>query len=129
MTQADFTLFLEQISLCFIQDDVEMLRSCAQLPFTLITKTGPVTLQTDQEFRSYFEMAFKSIAIMRVDQIIRRVVSLEDCKDGTFIGTYETETLSHGQRVETPYISSALLHTTAQGWKASSIMNAQSYLE
>lgn len=128
MTEAEFEGFLNTISSCFLSKDLAPLLDCVLLPMTLVTKEGPITIATVEDCEAYFERSLKAQEIMRIDEIYRRAISLEDCKDGTFIGTYETQLLSHGQRVADPYTSSALIHATNDGWKFSSILNARGYL-
>lgn len=127
MTEAEFQKLLEDISLCFVRKDIEFLSAHTLLPFALVTPDGPITITTHEELMFHFDLYVKSYEILRVDAIFRRVISLEDCRDGSFIGTYETELLSHGTRVAEPYVSSVLVHDTPEGWKASSILNARGY--
>lgn len=124
MNEAEFRSFLDDISICFTAEDLSLWISRLLLPFSMVTKSGPITLTDHNDVQSNFDNYLKAHRIMKLDGIFRRPLSLEDCHDGTFIGTYETELLSGGQRTTDPYISSALIHKTDDGFKMSSIMNA-----
>jgi hypothetical protein len=127
MTQAEFEHFLDAISTCFVSGDIGPWQDRLLLPFSMVTKDGPVVLNTPADVVANFAQYRVAMDIMNVDQVTRRPIALEDCHDGTFIGTYETNLLSHGQRAVPPYTSSALLHDTATGWKMSSILNARGH--
>ncbi|HBM57960.1 MAG TPA: hypothetical protein DD444_02055 [Citreicella sp.] len=124
MTEAEFRAFLDDISACFTRFDFALWRSRILLPFSLVTRDGPVLLPDEAALARNFELYLESERILCVDEVYRRPISLEDCRDGTWIGTYETELLCRGQRVTPPYISSALIHATPEGWRMSSILNA-----
>lgn len=127
MNSEEFSLFLDRISDCFVQCDFLAWESCVLRPFTLITKKGPVYLATRSELEANFNLYLAAEKIMRIDQIVRQQISIEDCKDGTFIGTYKTELLSKGHRAVDPYISSALIHDTKSGWRMSVVMGANGH--
>ena len=129
MTEPEFEDFLEAISVCFIDRDFGVWASLIRLPFTFVTKDGPVLLSTPDELEVSFNHYLTAMDIMRLDTVVRQPISLEDCKDGTFIGTYRTELLSGGKRATDPYTSSALLHPSDAGWQMSSIMNARGHHE
>lgn len=124
MTDEDFALFLDRISTCFITGDFDAWEACIILPFSLVTKTGPVTLSTQDELRANFEQYLDACRILQLDTIARRPIAVKVCDDATVIGTYETQLLSRGTRATQPYTSSALLHRANGGWRMSSIMNA-----
>ena len=125
MTEAEFEIFLDEASDCFLQADFELWASLVTLPFTMITATGPVVLSTLEELRDHFDRYIAAAAGLRLDLISRRQISLEGCDDGTFIGTYETELLSRGKRVAALYTASVLLHRRGGKWKMSTVLNAR----
>ncbi|NVK45443.1 MAG: hypothetical protein HWE33_03990 [Rhodobacteraceae bacterium] len=127
MNAAEFREFLDDISTCFITGDFTLWASRILLPFSMVTQQGPVFMTTLEELRENFDLYLQAGTVMRLDDIFRRPISLEDCRDGTFIGTYETELLSHGHRATEPFTSSALIHATDGGYKMSSIMNARGH--
>ncbi len=124
LTETEFAVFLEDISRCFTDADFALWATCIRLPFSLVTQTGPVTLESEAALRSNFDLYLQAMAIMQVDLVARRAISVEVCDPDTVICTYETELLSRGTRARAPYTSSALLHRTGSGWRMSSIMNA-----
>ncbi len=127
MTDEEFLNFLEAISACFISGDIGPWESRMILPFSMITRQGPVVMRSASDVKQNFKLYLDAAKIMKVDHIYRKPLSLEDCKDGTWIGTYKTYLLSHGSPATEPYTSSALLQHTEQGWKMSSILNARGH--
>ncbi len=129
MDTAEFQTFLDAISDCFINRDFAPWEARILLPFTMTTRLGPVLLRDTKALRTNFDHYVKACEIMHLDTIYRRPISLEDARNGTMIGTYETELLSHGQRATPPYVASMLLNDTAEGWKMSSILNARGHAD
>ena len=129
MTEAEFQEFLDAISTCFITHDFAAWEARIRMPFSMVTKDGPLLLEDRAALRTNFDHYLTACAAMKLDQIVRTPHSLEDCNDGCFIGTYETELLSHGHRATAPYTSSILLHPSDTGWRMSSIMNARGHHE
>ena len=127
VSDKNFRDFLDAISVCFIAHDFGMWQARVIYPFSLITAEGPVLMQDDAELRANFELYLVACEVMKLDDIYRRPISLENCGDDSWIGTYETELLSHGVRATAPYISSALLQETPGGVKMTSILNARGH--
>ncbi|KMK66021.1 hypothetical protein [Puniceibacterium sp. IMCC21224] len=124
MTDAEFAQFLDDISSTFMAADFDGWAAHVQLPFSFITQTGPLTSTTTAELEENFNLYLLAKRNVRLDLMLRRAMSVEICDDLTVIGTYETELLSNGVRVRPPYVSSVLLHRSADGWRMSCIMNA-----
>ena len=122
-----FTDFLDDISRCFIEHDFAMWDRRIIYPMSLITAQGPVILSSEPEARENFGLYLQACTIMRLDDIYRTPISLEDCKDGSFIGTYETNLLSRGARATAPYTSSVLLRIHDNRFCMKSIMNARGH--
>ncbi|WP_238365908.1 hypothetical protein [Mesobacterium pallidum] len=127
MTHDDFVAFLEAISTPFINRDYAAWRRVTLIPFSMVTKDGPVALGTEEAMRRNFDNYLLACTALKLDQILRKPIRLEDCGDGTVIGTYETELLSRGHRATAPYVSSGLIHHTSEGYKLSSILNARGH--
>jgi hypothetical protein len=127
VTEAEFQDFLDAISVCFIDRNFAKWSALVRLPFTFVTKEGPVLLSSQAELQANFDHYLTAMEIMKLDTVLRQPVSLVDCSDGTFIGTYRTELLSRGKRATEPYTSSALVHPSQTGWQMSSIMNARGH--
>ena len=122
-----FTAFLDDISTCFIEKDFAKWNCRILYPMSLITAQGPVVLSNEADARENFALYLQACTIMRLDDIYRTPISLEDCQDGSFIGTYETNLLSHGARATAPYTSSALMHVRDGRFCMKSIMNARGH--
>lgn len=129
MTDEEFVAFLEAISVCFIKRDFAAWSRHTLLPLSLVTQQGPVTLYNLEALRQNFDFYLAAGDAMKLDQVLRFPLSLEDCGDGSFIGTYRTELLSKGKRQTAPYVASALIRFSGGYWRLSSIMNARGHHE
>ena len=127
MTEAEFTQFLDDISSCFMDRDFALWERRVTLPLSLITQAGPVTLYDRDALQENFNHYLSACRIMELDTIHREPIALEDCRDGSFIGTYRTELLSKGKRQTKPYTSSALIEFADGNWRLRSIMNARGH--
>ena len=96
-------------------------------PLSLITSAGPVVINDDAQLQSNFDLYLRACETMKLDEIFRTPISLEDCKDGHWIGTYETNLLSRGVRATEPYTSSALMQQVQGRFKTTSILNARGH--
>lgn len=127
MGEPEFHDFLTSISDCFVKRDFEGWRNRIVFPFSLITSAGPVFVRNEQEAHENFELYLQASDAMRLDCIYRTAISLENCNDGTWIGTYETNMLSNGVRATAPYTSSAMLVAVDGIFKMRSILNARGH--
>ena len=116
---------LDRICESFMKKDFPTWQSCVVLPFTLVVRSGALTFSTPESLRANFFGCSDHASDAGVDQMVRTALSAVDCKDGTALGTFQTELLRRGFRVYQPYTSSALFLSTPQGWKLSSILNAR----
>lgn len=129
MLDARFVEFLDDISKCFTERDFSRLQARVLFPCSLVTAAGPVVLQNDADLRNSFDLYLIACDTLRLDTIVRTPRDLEDCKDGTWIGSYETNLLSKGTRAVPPFTSSALMVLDNGGFKMTSILNARGHHE
>lgn len=125
----EFEAFLQDISQCFLERDVDRWKSRLALPFSIITKDGPVVLSTDAEVEQNFRHYLKAMEVLRLDMVDRVVVSLEDCKDGTWLGTFQTRLISDQILAVAPYTSTGLLQLDKGRFRMSSMLNARGHSE
>ena len=123
----DFQVFLDDISICFIEEHFAGWENRILLPFSMVTSAGTVAFEDNGSLRRNFEHYLTACRVLRIDAIIRRPIELVECEDGTLMGTYETELLSHGLRVTDPYTSNALLCYCDGVLKMNSILNAKGH--
>ena len=127
MSDSEFEQFLNDISVCFIEKDFETWRSRVVLPYTLVTSAGPEVCKDETSLRENFALYLQACETMHLTEIVRLPLNFEDCKDGTFIGTYETHLISNGSRATAPYTSAALLQKRDGLLKMHSILNARGH--
>lgn len=125
----DFDAFLVEISDCFIARDIGPWRRRMILPFSIITQDGPVVLKTEQDVAKNFEGYLRACEAMNLDVIDRRPIAIEDCGDGTWLGTYETRLVANGVLATQTYTSTALLRWEDGILKMSSILNGRGHHE
>ncbi|MEM9577356.1 MAG: hypothetical protein AAF999_10125 [Pseudomonadota bacterium] len=127
MADERFIEYLDAISRCFIEHNFALWKDRVIYPFSLITSAGPVVILDDAGLRENFELYLSFCDTMQIDSIVRTPVCLEDCRDGSWMGTYETNLLSHGVRATAPYVSTALLQDVFGKFKMKSILNARGH--
>jgi hypothetical protein len=125
--QAAFESFLTDISVCFLQRDLALWRSRLALPLSLITKSGPVVLTSDEAVARNFQLYLRASDAMSLDMVDRTPLSLEACDDGTWLGTFRTRLLSGGHLATSPYTSTSLMHENAGHLRMSSMLNARGH--
>lgn len=126
---ARFDQFLMDISTCFIEKDLPKWRSRLVLPFTIVTKSAPVILTTDEAVKTNFDLYLQACEVMNLDLIVRHPISLEDCKDGTWLGTYQTRLVSNQILATAPYTSTSLLKLVDGDLKMVSMLNGRGHSE
>ena len=124
-----FEEFLEEISKCFDQQDVEVWLTRLILPFSIITPTGPVLIDTEKAVAKNFNLYLQAMDILNIEMVCRNIISLEDCRDGTWLGTFQTRLLSSGILVTAPYTSTALLQLKDKEFRMSSMLNGRGHSE
>lgn len=122
-----FHSFLDDISCCFNVQDFQAWEACIELPFSMVTNAGAIIMEEQKPLRKNFDHYLAACRVLQIDAIIRKPLEVENCADGTFIGTYDTELLSHGLRATEPYQSSVLLKLQGSKLKMSSILNARGH--
>ena len=126
-SESDFADFLEDISTCFLRRDLRVWRSRLCLPFCMVTAAGPVTLTTEADVERNFDLYLQASDAMALDLVHRDPLTIEHCPDGTVLATYRTHLMSRGKRAAAPYVSTALLHHSDDGWRMSAILNARGH--
>ena len=125
--EQEFDAFLDDISRCFTDRDVDLWLSRIDLPFSIIAKTGTVTMETPAAVEANFGLYLNAMDIMNVDLVHRRAVSLEDCKDGTWLGTFRTKLLSKALLATAPYTATALLKREQDRFVMTSMLNGRGH--
>ena len=123
----EFERFLFDISNAFIESDLDQWRNRLLLPFSLITKLKPIVLTTEAAVAENFHQYLVAVKMMNLDLIDRVPINLEQCPDGTWLGTFRTRMLSHAHLATAPYTSTALLHDLEGRFRMSSMLNARGH--
>lgn len=125
MTGDHFQAYLDDISECFVRRDYGQWRHRVVMPFTLISQTGTDTLRSEADLQRQFDQNVVACQMQALDCIYRLPVSLEDCRDGCWLGTYETHLISRNQRIVDPYAATAMLVVRHGRFVATSILGAR----
>lgn len=130
VTQERFERFLSDITTCFLTQDFALWSSRVILPFTLVmARGGSVVLKDTVALERNFRLYVVASKVMRLDQVLRSPLELEDCGDGTWLGTYETRLVSQGGLTIAPYVSTAMLQDQAGRLKMTAVLNARGFQE
>ena len=70
--------------------DFDGWRSRVILPFTFVTRTGPIVLADEAALAANFDMYLVACSALRLDRVYRVPKELERCPDDTWLGTFET---------------------------------------
>ncbi|WP_305971081.1 MULTISPECIES: hypothetical protein [unclassified Mameliella] len=126
-TDSDFAEFIADISAPFLTGEIARWRARIRLPFSMVTGSGQVTLETDDDVARNFRLYLNVVKVMGLNLVHREPVGVEHCEDGTVLATYRTQLLHNGTRMVEPYTSTALLHPDPEGWRMSAILNARGH--
>lgn len=127
--QISFESFLIDISRCFLQRDLRLWRSRLILPFSIITKHGPILLETESAVERNFGLYLKAMDAMGLDLVDRHALSLEDCEDDTWLGTFRTRLVRNNNLATPPYTSTALLRLCDGRLRMSSMLNGRGHYD
>lgn len=127
--EQDFDAFLSDISTCFINRDLATWRDRILLPFSFITRDGPIVIATEEAVAESFANYLAACDMMGLDVIDRTPIAFEDCRDGTWLGTYETRLISRGVLATRAYTSTALLIWDGGMLRMTSMLNARGHHE
>lgn len=99
------------------------------LPLSIVTKDGPVLMPDKAAVEQNFQHYLTAIDRMSIDLVDRSVVSLENCQDGTWLGTFQSRLVSKGTLATAPYTSTALLQFRDYKFRMSSMLNGRGHSE
>ena len=122
--RAEFENFLKDLSDSFLERDLALWRARLILPFSVVTKTGSSTMQSDEDVAENFHRYLQAYDRLQLDILDHVALSLEDCHDGTWLGTFQTRLLSNTILTTDPNTSTVLLHLQNDRFRMSSMMNA-----
>jgi hypothetical protein len=115
--------WLDRMSATVLADDWTTYAAHVDLPFRLVTETGDMLVATDAELRRGFDGFVAALRSQNVTDYVRLVSSARHPGPDRLEGTYDTHTLSHGQRVLPIYRSAITLHRQGETWRATWIAN------
>jgi hypothetical protein len=97
------------------------------LPFSFITKDKPIVLASEKAVVSNLKHYWKAVEALGLDFIDRAPVSLEECPDGTWLGTFQTRLVRAESLATRPYTSTALLQPIGGRFRMSSMLSARGH--
>lgn len=124
-----FDLFLDDISRCFLERDLALWQSRLILPFSVVTKDNPIILPDAAAVEQNFQHYLTAMEVMELDLVARQAISLEDCNDGTWLGTFVTRLVSKGILATAPYTATALLQRVDGRFRMASMLNGRGHRE
>ena len=127
--EKEFDNFLEDISQSFMVRNYSLWRNRLRLPFSLITKTGPTVLRTENAIVENYHYYIEACDMLNLTLIDRRQLQLENCHDGTWLGTFVTRLVSGQTLATNPYVTTELLHVEETRFVMSSMLNGRGHNE
>ena len=105
MTKTEFQAFINRISDCWIQRGFESCADHVSLPFSTITLTGQLNNEDPASLHEDWDLYCQNLDVLKITQIIRKVIIIEASKEDTLIGSYQTQMFAKGRRMVGPYTS------------------------
>lgn len=84
------------------------------LPFSFVTKTGPVLLEGKEQLYNNFKHYLEAMDLMELDLVQRHPISLKDCSCGTCLCRFGTRLVTRGRLAKAPYTSTAFFRDAQQ---------------
>jgi hypothetical protein len=105
VNKTEFQTFINWISDCWIQRGFESWADHVSLPFSTITLTGRLNNEDLASLRGDWGFYCQNLGVLKITQIIRKVIIIEGNEEDTLIGTYQTQMSTKGRRMVGPYTS------------------------
>jgi hypothetical protein len=121
--------YLDDLSTAVLQGDWETYRRHVTLPFTLITETATLVVDTEESLRAGFDSFHNMLQFQRVTQYIRLVEAAVELGEGLITGRYTSHVIAGAHRIVPPFTSTTTLRLIGNVWCAVSITSAISNMQ
>jgi hypothetical protein len=121
--------YLDDLSAAVLTGDWETYRRHVALPFTLVTETATLIVDTEENLRAGFDSFHNMLQFQRVTQYIRLVETAVELGEGLISGRYTSHVIAGAYRIVPPFTSTTTLRLTGNTWRAVSITSAISNMQ
>ncbi|MEO0939146.1 MAG: hypothetical protein AAFY38_13420 [Pseudomonadota bacterium] len=115
---------MDRISSAFIENDLQRWLDCVELPFTLISRTGPERFETEADIRADFEAYQRDILENGITDIFRTALSTQAVGPDQMIGIYRTRILRGTEQAVPAWQAAVTLRKRQGTWRATSVLRA-----
>ncbi|KAF0175365.1 MAG: Uncharacterized protein FD162_668 [Rhodobacteraceae bacterium] len=121
--------YLDQIGTAVLVGDWDTYRAHVELPFTLITETATLNVDTEEDLRKGFDSFYDMLKFQKVTQYIRLADSAVDLSDTLIVGRYVSHFIAGAHRIIPPFRSTMTLRLIGNRWRAVAITNSISNMQ
>lgn len=121
--------YLDEIGTAVLGGDWETYRAHVELPFTLITETATLLVETEADLRKGFDSFHDMLKFQKVTQYIRLADSAVDLSDTLISGRYVSHFIAGTHRIIPPFRSTMTLRLIGNRWRAVAITNSISNMQ
>jgi hypothetical protein len=121
--------YLDEIGTAVLVGDWVTYRNHVALPFTLITETATMAVDTETGLRKGFDSFHDMLKFQKVTQYIRLVESAVDLSDTLISGRYVSHFIAGTHRIVPPFRSTMTLRLIGNTWRAVAITNSISNMQ
>lgn len=121
--------YLDQIGTAVLVGDWDTYRAHVELPFTLITETATLNVDTEEDLRKGFDSFHDMLKFQKVTQYIRLADSAVDLSDTLIVGRYVSHFIAGAHRIIPPFRSTMTLRLIGNRWRAVAITNSISNMQ
>ncbi len=121
--------YLDDLSTAVLVGDWETYRNHVTIPFTLVTETATLVVDTEENLLAGFDAFHKMLQFQKVTQYIRLVDTAVDLGDTLISGRYTSHVISGAHRIIPPFRSTMTLRLMGNRWCAAAITSSISNMQ
>lgn len=121
--------YLDEIGNAVLLGDWDTYRNHVTLPFTLITETATMVVETEDDLRKGFDSFHDMLTFQKVTQYIRLADSAVALSDTLISGRYVSHFMAGSHRIIPPFRSTMTLRLIGNSWRAVAITNSISNMQ
>ena len=121
--------YLDDVGNAVLLGDWDTYRNHVALPFTLITETATMGVETEEDLRKGFDSFHDMMKFQHVTQYVRLVDSAIDLGESLISGRYVSHFIAGSHRIIPPFRSAITLRLIGNSWRAVAITNSISNMQ
>lgn len=121
--------YLDELSTAVLVGDWDTYRSHVAMPFTLITETATLVVDTEENLRAGFDNFHNMLKFQKVTHYIRLVDTAVELGDMLISGRYTSHVMAGAHRIIPPFRSNMTLRLNGNRWSAAAITSSISNMQ